>query len=192
MKINIAKTKVVLFNSARNYDFMPNLQLGNNGLLEVVEEFKLLGLIFKSNLTWQANTEYMCRKAYARLWMLRRLKALGARDDEILDVFYKQIRSVLELAVAVWQPRLTLAENKQIERVQKCAFYIIMGQDFVSYDHAITHLESETLGNWRMKLCSNFARKAEKHPKYKNWFEEEDTTIRQVPNTRSDKNAIKT
>ena len=51
MKINIAKTKVVLFNSARNYDFMPNLQLGNNGLLEVVEEFKLLGLIFKSNLT---------------------------------------------------------------------------------------------------------------------------------------------
>ena len=137
MKINIAKTKVVLFNSARNYDFMPNLQLGNNGLLEVVEEFKLLGLIFKSNLTWQANTEYMCRKAYARLWMLRRLKALGARDDEILDVFYKQIRSVLELAVAVWQPRLTLAENKQIERVQKCAFYIIMGEDFVSYDHAI-------------------------------------------------------
>ena len=121
MKINIAKTKVVLFNSARNYDFMPNLQIGNNVLLEVVEEFKLLGLIFKSNLTWQANTEYMCRKAYARLWMLRRLKALGARDDEILDVFYKQIRSVLELAVAVWQPRLTLAENKQIERVQKCA-----------------------------------------------------------------------
>ena len=43
-----------------------------------------------------------------------------------------------------------------------------------------------------MKLCSTFARKAEKHLKYQNWFEEEDTTIRQVPNTRTDKNAIKT
>ena len=59
MKINTEKTKVVLFNSARKYYFMPNLHIGNNTQLEVVEEFKLLGLIFKSNLTWQANTEYM-------------------------------------------------------------------------------------------------------------------------------------
>ena len=63
---------------------------------------------------------------------------------------------------------------------------------FKIYSIIITHLESETLGNRRMKLCSNFAKKAEKHPKYKNWFEEEDTTIRQVPNTRRDKSAIKT
>ena len=192
MKINIAKTKVVLFNSARNYDFMPTLHIGNNGHLEVVREFKLLGLIFKSNLTWQANTEYMCKKAYARLWMLRRLKALGAREDEILDVFYKQIRSVLELAVAVWQPRLTMAESKQIERVQKCAFYVIMGEKFHSYEHALTYLESETLSARRMKLCYNFARKAEIHPKYQNWFQEEDMDTRQVPNTRSDKDALKT
>ena len=171
---------------------MPTLHIGNNGHLEVVREFKLLGLIFKSNLTWQANTEYMCKKAYARLWMLRRLKALGAREDEILDVFYKQIRSVLELAVAVWQPRLTMAESKQIERVQKCAFYVIMGEKFHSYEHALTYLESETLSARRMKLCYNFARKAEIHPKYQNWFQEEDMDTRQVPNTRSDKDALKT
>ena len=65
-----------------------------------------------------------------------------------------------------------------------------MGEDFVSYDHAITHFDSETLGNRRLKLCSNFARKAEINPKYQNWFEEEVATIRQVPNTRSDKNAV--
>ena len=191
MRINIDKTKVALFNSARNYDCMPNLQIGNH-TLEVVEEFKLLGLIFKSNLTWQANTDNMCKKAYARLWMLRRLKALGGSKEDILDVFNKQIRSVLELAVAVWQPRLSQAECKQIERVQKCAFYTIMGEDFVNYNHAVEYLNSETLSDRRLKLCLNFAKRAEKHPKYHNWFSEEDEYIRPVPNTRSDKNAIKT
>ena len=52
---------------------MPKLCIEDNTQLEVVEEFKLLGLIFQSNLRWQANTDYMCKKAYARLWMLRGL-----------------------------------------------------------------------------------------------------------------------
>ena len=40
-------------------------------------------------------------KAYQRLWMVRRLKQMGANDDELLDVYCKQIRSVLEYAAVV-------------------------------------------------------------------------------------------
>ena len=65
----------------------------------------------------------MCQKGYLRLWMIRRLKRLGASRTDMLDVFYKQIRCVLELAVAVWTPGLTQAESAQIERVQKCALH---------------------------------------------------------------------
>ena len=50
MKINHEKTKVVLFNTARKYDFMPRLSTQKDINLEVVEEFKLLGLMFQSNL----------------------------------------------------------------------------------------------------------------------------------------------
>ena len=78
MRINTDKTKVVLFNTARKYDFMPQLTIDGTSLLEVVEEFRLLGLVLKSNLSWQANTDQMCQKGFARLWMLRRLKKLGA------------------------------------------------------------------------------------------------------------------
>jgi hypothetical protein len=31
-----------------------------------------------------------------------------------------------------------------------------------------------------------------KHPKYQNWFSEENENIQPVPNTRSDRNAIRT
>ena len=64
----------------------------------------------------------MCEKGYARLWMLRRLKSLGASIPEMLDVYQKQVRSVLELAVPVWEPGLTQLESKQIERVQRLRF----------------------------------------------------------------------
>ena len=57
------------------------------------------------------------------------LKGLGAIEAEMLDVYKKQARSVLELAVPVWQPALTQKEFKQIERVQRCALYIILKDD---------------------------------------------------------------
>ena len=83
---------------------MPRLLFEDGIFLEVVEQFKLLGVILQSNLKWNSNTEYICKKGYARLWMLRRLKSLGANCDELLDVYDKQIRCVLELAVVVWEP----------------------------------------------------------------------------------------
>ena len=53
--------------------------------------------------------------------MLRRLKNLGAEKEDLLEVYVKQIRCLLELAVPAWQSSLTLAEIPDIERVQKSA-----------------------------------------------------------------------
>ena len=63
MRINQGKTKVTIFNTARLYDFMPRLSIGGNTNLEVVEQFKLLGVIFQSNLRWQANTDFVMQKS---------------------------------------------------------------------------------------------------------------------------------
>ena len=89
---------------------------------------------------------------------------------EMLDVYEKQVRTVLEMAVPVWQPALTKQESVQIERVQRCAFYIMLGPGYESYEQALELLEYETLYERRRKLCEKFAKKALKHPKYKNWF----------------------
>ena len=102
--------------------------------------------------------------------MLRRLKGLGASETELLDVYMKQVRSVLELAVPVWQPALNQQEVKQIERVQRCALYIILGDQYSNYDHAMDLLECDNLNDRRNKLCENFAKKSVKHPKFTNWF----------------------
>ena len=77
---------------------------------------------------------------------------------------------MLEMAVPVWQPALTQQESTQIERVQRCAFYIMLGKNYQSYEEALNILVSRTLEERRIKLCENFAKKSLKHEKFKNWF----------------------
>ena len=172
MSINQNKCKVMVFNPLRAYAGMPKLTLSGMGdkFIEVVETFKLLGVKIRSDLKWWDNTDYICQKGYKRLWILRRLKLLGASEKELLDVYQKQVRSVLELAVPVWQPALTAQEKSQIERVQKCALHIILGSNYMGYKHALNLIGWENLEERRIKLCEKFARKASKHSKYQNWF----------------------
>ena len=116
-----------------------------------------------------------------------KLKKLGAKEEELLDVYTKQIRSVLEMAVPVWEPGLTKKEKKQLERVQKSAFSIILAPNYESYDIALNTLNMDTLSSRREVICLNFAKKALRHPKYKNWFRPDH---RIGLNTRSEKNLL--
>ena len=72
----------------------------------------------------------------------------------------------------VWHPGLPKDEVRQLERVQKCAFYVILGESYLTYQHALDTLGCASLFNRRQKLCETFTQKAGKHPKYKNWFNE--------------------
>ena len=161
-----------MFNPHKKHTATPKLTLSDAGgdFLEVVDNVTLLGVKLRSDMRWCDNSDYICKKGYARLWMIRRLKNLGASQAELLDIYQKQVRSVLELAVPVWQSLITKQEKMQIERVQRCAFFIILGKDYECYRNALEILESETLEERRVKLCRNFARKASLHPKYQNWF----------------------
>ena len=83
----------------------------------------------------------------------------------ILDVYIKEIRSVLELAVPDWHSGLTLRQSADIERVQRVAVYVILsdphtGKCEFSYDMALAVLELEPLTSRRDKLCLTFAKKS--------------------------------
>ena len=124
------------------------------------------------------------KSASKRLWMLRRLKILGASRDALLQVSMKQIRSVLEYSLPVWQGSITDLEKTNLERVQKCAVCIIIGYQYSSYTAALSSLDLEPLDDRRVKLCLNFALKAEKHPRFSSWF----TPSVKIRDTRGDCN----
>ena len=172
MKINKKKTKTMLFNTARSKDFSPKLKIKNE-TIELVEDMKLLGVKITSDLKWNENTNYITKKAYSRLWMIRRLKLIGASQKELLDVYTKQIRSVLEYAAVVWHPGLTINSSTSIKRVQKACLSIILGQSYINYSNALQLACIERLDARREALCLKFARNAIKNPKFKSWFAED-------------------
>ena len=72
---------------------------GFNNNLQVVSETRLLGVILTDDLKWGVNTTFICQKASKRLWILRRMKILEIDPAIILEVYVKEVRYVLELAV---------------------------------------------------------------------------------------------
>ena len=165
LKIKESKTNLIKFNTAKTLDFPPEVKVpGFKDNLEVVKETKLLGIILTNDLKWAANTDYICKKAYGKMWTLRRMKILDVDPLVILDVYLKEIRAVLELAVPAWHSGLTLRQVTDIERVQKVAVSVILsdcktGKTEYSYDMALALLDIEPLDFRRDKLCLKFSKK---------------------------------
>ena len=184
MKVNVEKCKFILFNPTHNFDFKPDLEI-NGQQLETMEEMKILGLTLRNDLSWKTNTNIMVNKAYKRLWIITRLKSRGANSEDLLDIYIKQIRCLLEYGVAVWNSNLTVSESNDIERVQKSFLHIVLGDTYKDYENALKICKLETLKERRQKLCLNFAKKAAKHPSHSKWFKPQENK----QNTRSKKNA---
>ena len=119
------------------------------------------------DLNWEANTLYICTKAYRKMWILRRMKILDVEPLILLEVYTKEIRSVLELAVPAWHNALTQKQSAALERVQKVAVSIILsdpitGKCEYSYDMGLVILDIEPLDVRRFNLCKRFAKRTVK------------------------------
>ena len=176
----------MLFNPTINYDFVPNLTV--DGVeIETLEEMKLLGLTLRNDLSWKSNTEKMISRAYKKLWIIKRLKSQGAALEDLTDIYVKQVRSILEFGVPVWNSKLTQDEIADIERVQKSFMHITIGDEYTDYKSALYLTNLEMLSRRRSKLCLNFATKSLKHTKHNHWF----VKTKPGPYTRSKKLDLK-
>ena len=106
-------------------------------------------------------------KGLQKMWILRRMKVLDVEPTIICDVYIKEIRTLVELAVPAWHSGLTKKQSADIERIQKVAVYIILsdsntGLNGFTYDMALVVLELEPLDVRREKLRLSFARKTVK------------------------------
>ena len=182
MKINSTKSKIILFNKSRKWTFPPEVSFSDDINLEYVSEFKLVGVVVSQDLRWEKNTQYICKKAMKRMWTLRRMKNLNLDENLILDTYVKEIRSILELAVPVWHSGLTVKQERDIERVQKTALRIILGDSFLNYEVACTLMAIEPLSMRRTQLCQKFSEKDVK--------KENSLFYKNPVNTRSDDRVI--
>ena len=160
MKLNNKKTVLMSFSKSRSLDFQPKI-LVDQKLLEVVESQKLLGVVISSDLKWTKHVKYIENKFMKKLWMLRRVKELGGSLEDLKTVYKLQLRCLTEDGCPAFNGALTIENDKNLERLQKVAFRVILGSSYTGYYNAM-----ETL-----KKCTKFAQKTAKNPKYKAWFQ---------------------
>ena len=170
MKINFKKTKILPFNTSKKYDFLPQLSFPGTEPLEVIYETRLLGIILASDLSWSPHVNDMTKRATSKLWILVRFKSLGGSQDQLLKVYQTRIRSTVEFAAPVFNSGLTKEQSTKIEMVQKKAFVIILGQNYINYESALIALNQERLDTRRVELAYNFALKSSKSPRHSGMF----------------------
>ena len=101
--------------------------------------------------------------------MIKRLKAHGASIEDLVEVYSKQIRCLLEYGVL--NSSITKEESVDIERVQKAFLHIALQDQYTDYKTALKIACLDSLEDRRLKLCITFAKKTAKHPKHNHWFE---------------------
>ena len=163
-----------VFNTRTKYDVHPILSIQPDCQLDIVEEHKILGQIVRSDMKTISNTEAICKKAYSRMWVIRRLKALGCPEAELISVVQQQILSVCEVGVAWWGPSISKHESNMLERTFKAALHVVFQDKYVSFKSALRRANMKSLKFRRSILISRFAKKALGNEKHANWFLEND------------------
>ena len=169
MKLNVSKTKNMIFNFSRNNQFSTEIKLDGE-IIETVNETKLLGTLITNDLNWKKNTDKIVRESNKRMIFLHKLSRFTRNKKDLRKIYILQIRSKLEQSAVLWHSSLTQKCEDSLERVQKSALKIILGDKYISYENALKVMKLQSLKERREDLCLKFAKKCLQVPKLEKMF----------------------
>ena len=161
MQLNESKTTYMVFTRARK-EFGTRLTL-NNKFIHRKQSVILLGVWLQQDGGWSKNTREMCKRGYARMSMLTKLKYGGADIEELIHMYKQFIRGSLEYCSVAWSSSLTAQQSYSLERCQAVALKIILQESFVSYSAALEMSGLQTLEARGLVRCLDFCLKCTKH-----------------------------
>ena len=86
MKLNIKKTKNMIFNFSRKYKFTTNMTLENENI-ETETETKLLGTYITSDLKWNKNTSEIVKQSFKRMQILNRAAQFTTNRNDLRNIY---------------------------------------------------------------------------------------------------------
>ena len=131
---------------------------------------KLLGTIIEDKLKWNLEIERLVKAANKRMVLLHKTSKFTSRISDLKLIYNSKIRSILETSCVVWHSSITLKQRAMLERLQKCAFRIILKNNYESYENALAVMNMDTLDKRREKLCLRFAKSCLRHDRMKAMF----------------------
>ena len=116
--LNKAKTKEMVINFTKVRP--PDLCIDNN-VIERVNSFRYLGVVFDETMTFKCHTDHVIKKANARLYMMRRYASFGATKDQLHFLFTTMILSIITYNCHIFYHACTNRDKLRLARViRKC------------------------------------------------------------------------
>ena len=85
--------------------------------------------------------------------LLHKTSKFSSKISVLKLIYHSKIRSILETSCVVWHSSITLKQRAMLERLQKCAFRVILKNNYESYENALKVMNMDTLDKRREKLC---------------------------------------
>ena len=169
MKVNEKKTKNLIFNFSKKYQFSTDVKLKGEDI-ETIDSIKLLGTTITNDLKWNENTKVLVRSANKRMQFLHRAAKFTNNKKDLKMIYMLQIRSKLEQSAVLWHSSLTQKNKNDLERVQKSALKVILKERYKNYKDALDVMKMDSLEERREKLCLKFAKACLKNEKLIDMF----------------------
>jgi hypothetical protein len=106
MKLNVKKTKNMIFNFTEKNQFTTSLSVDDQSV-EVVKETKLLGTHITQDLKWNKNTAEIVKKAWQRMQLLNKSSGFTSNIWDLKQIYLTYVRSILEQSAVVWHSSLS-------------------------------------------------------------------------------------
>jgi hypothetical protein len=152
----------MVFNFTKKIQFSTRVSM-ESSRTENISETKLLGVVINNKLSWDSNTDFLVKKANAKMRLLHKLVDFSVPIDDLKTIYILFIRSHLEQSCQVWHSSLTLENLTDIERVQKNSLKIILQDQYLNYANALDTMGLDSLYDRREELCFSFAKKSSKN-----------------------------
>ena len=102
--------------------------------------------------------------------LLHKASRFTSNVSDLKQIYMLQIRSKLDQSAVVWHSSLTNKNRRDLERVQKSAVKVILGQRYTSYDEGLKSLRLQSLEERREAMCLKFAKQSLKIDKFRKLF----------------------
>ncbi|XP_059829971.1 uncharacterized protein LOC132396450 isoform X1 [Hypanus sabinus] len=156
LQLNVKKTKELVVDQRRAK--APVTPVSIQGVsVDIVEDYRYLGIRMDNKLDWSKNTEAVYKKGQNHLYFLRRLRSFNI-CRMMLRMFYQSVlASAIMLAVVCWGSRLRVADTNRINKLIRKAsdvvgeeldsLMVVSEKRMLSKLHAILDNDSHPLHN---------------------------------------------
>ncbi|TWW77398.1 R2DM Retrovirus-related Pol polyprotein from type II retrotransposable element [Takifugu flavidus] len=118
--INTSKTKEVVIDVSRNTSHTAPVNIQDLDI-EIVEEYKYLGVHLNNKLDWTHNTDALYKKGQSHLHLLRRLRSFGVCRSLLRTLYDSVVASVSFYAVVCWSCGSSERDRKRLNKLVRRA-----------------------------------------------------------------------